>query len=92
MHNSMTEQLASALRSTADELAEEVRSRYGDRRFRYLLERDRFNRDMKTVDAAYELLDRYEESKTTSPQFDALLCELGALGVRLDVLKAQEGR
>jgi hypothetical protein len=45
---------------------------------------------MKMVDAANELLERYEESKKTSPQFDALLCELGSLGVRLDVILADK--
>jgi hypothetical protein len=88
-----SDQLATKLQEVTDSLAEEIRARYGENRFRYKLMTERFNREMSLVDSANELLDLYREQKEAaknSPQLDALLCELGSLGVRLDVILADK--
>ena len=81
-----SDQLAAKLKEIADDLAHEIRAVYGETRFRYKLEQDRFNRDMKTVDSAYELLDLYREQKEAdepSP-FERLMRDLGIVSSDLD--------
>ena len=82
----LIDQMAAALRAVSDDLEAEINERY-DSTKHYSVERQRWIRDTAPVRAARLLLDEHEHQKArTSPQLDALLCELGALGVRLDVL------
>ena len=81
-----SDQLAAKLHQVAGALGDEIRARYGENRFRYKIEFERYNREMSLVDSAHELLDLYREQKEAADPspFERLMSELGIVSSNLD--------
>lgn len=66
---SLLDELAESLQTVSDGLAEEIRARYPSR-MEYSIELTRYNRDMKSVLQARNLLSDYAAQRAPQPKPD----------------------